>query len=175
MDDSDITILVAIIGLIGVVIGSHLTNRGSTKLYKRQQLKEQKNVAKAIDISFEEFSKEGDFRKLTELYISEKQSTSRNRSYPMFPLYSLEDPYFVFKQDISKFERNLAASIYQFYNDLIKAEMYRLYIKENVKDQSLHPMCEICLIEMKARMISCYNKIPEIRQELKKIHEEFDE
>ncbi len=175
MNDSNIAILGAIIGLVGAIIGSHLTNRTSIKLYEKQQAKELRNIAKSMDISFEEVCKPGNLGKLVELYKSEKQSNIKSKSYPMFPLYSQDDIYFVFKQDISKFEYCLSARIYQFFNDLIKAEMFRLYIVNNFMVEDLQPVCEIYLEEMKAKMISCYDNVPEIRLQLKEIYEEYEE
>lgn len=176
MGDSFTTLLFG--AVIGALLQSVFTYRYSDKLYKEQQLEESKKIAKAMDISFQEYSDDKkEFDNFAKLYRSEKKSQQKSHSYPEFPLYSQDDPYFAFKRDISRFEYSLSANIYQFYTDLIKAEMYRLYIHRKLKDcriMNTNPDagCEIALSEMKSRIISCSDKLPYIQSELKKIYGE---
>lgn len=179
MSDSVTTLLLGTI--IGVIFENMLNYRSSNKLYKEQQLNELKNIAKAIDVSLAEYFN-SEFNTYAEDYKVEKELKLKKPSVtcmfcPIFPLYSVEDPYFVFKHDISKFEHILAADIYQFYNDLIKAEAYRLFIVRNITKEILEsgdspPTVRNAHEEMKAKMISCSDKLPGIRTQLKKIYEE---
>lgn len=50
---------------------------------------------------------------------------------PEHPLYLDNDIYVSFTRDICKFEENLSDGIYEFYNDLFRAETYRSYIQEH--------------------------------------------
>lgn len=186
MEDSVITLLLGTI--IGAVFENLLNYRSSSKLYKKQQLNEIKNIAKAMDISLAEYCKP-DFCKIVEEYKTErldrlKDPTIRTFFLPMFPLYSSDDPYFVFKHDISKFEHNLSADIYQFYNDLIRAEAIRVFIVEKIpliekfcrKNPEANgdgiPSLKFAHEEMKSRLISCSDNISYIRSRLKEIYED---
>ncbi len=153
---------------------------GKSQKYKRvpgtepQLIKsnEIKNNAKAIDIIFAKFSAP-EFQKFAELYKNENHSTSKYNFVPIDPLYLQNDIDFIFRYDISKFDYSLSSAIYQFCDDLSKAENNRLYIEKHKKDPDpgIRTFCVIKYQDMKSTIISCSNKVAGIRYQLKKIYE----
>ena len=133
-----------------------------------------------MDINFESFSN-SELVKYAELYVKQRSKRQPNSFIseeqlyvPIDPLYLPTDIYFTFKHDISKFDYNLSSNIYQFYTDLFKAEMNRHYIQNNNmnRDSGKQMICTIKQQDMEANIISCSNKISNIRLQLKKIYEE---
>lgn len=164
MDDVTVTFFGAIFGSI---VGSFLSYRASVKLFEKQQSAERANIAKAIDISFANQNSE-ELIKYAELYSNEKQKKADFKFYPMQPLYSKDDIYFSFVKDVCKFDYKLSANIYQYFSDLIKADMDRQFIADNCmkSDPGIQILCDMKLASLKKNIISCANKIPYIRQEI---------
>ena len=147
-----------------------LVEDATNDIYKIRQTEEAKNNAKVIDMHLAKYSAP-EFQKIAELYKKENQSTEKTNFYPLYPLYLPNDIDFVVKCDITKFDYDLSSAIYNFYSDLRKAEDCRLYIEENCinQDTRIQTLCVIKFQDMKSTIISCSNKISDIRSQLKEI------
>lgn len=157
------------------MLGSYLSYRGTDMLNKKQQLNELKNIAKAIDINFEHFST-SEVKKYAELYTKRRSNEDPKDPklfVPMDPLYLSTDIYFTFNHDICKFDYKLSSDIYQFYIELFRAEMNRLYINANKMNTKLEVqyLCKFKQKDMEASIIKCGDKISDIQLQLKRIYE----
>jgi len=143
------------------------------KLYNIQKSEKIKDAAKAIDLKFAKFSGPK-YQELVKLFKDKSKSTSKFNF--INPLYSQNDIDFVVHYDISKLDYNLSSEILQFFEDLSEAENARIYIQNNCKnlDPQIQTLCTLEYQNMKFLVVSCINKVAEIRSQLKKIYEKSE-
>lgn len=174
--------ILAILVLIGACIGGYWSYLGSQNAIKNQLKNEQKTVAKVIDIDLKTIY-ESDY--FFEYYSNQKTNPKENIETKFedikLPMKLYEDKtllYFVFSHDIAKLEYNHSSEIYEFYNDLFKADKYWNFVLENtlskrqlcIENQILYDATLERYNDMNALIIKCGDNIQKIRTELKEVY-----
>lgn len=175
---------IAIIGflavIIGAIIGSFFTYTGSYKLWKQQQKKELRTLANAFIIDLERI-----YNSNYEMYINYKEN--RDALVGMIdileyiPFYDKNGAYFLFNNEIYKFDYTLSSELFRFYIKLLSAESQRQFIARYFKNglfdyRKANPRDKLYLDAsydaMKSSIISTEEKILDLRNQLKKIRDE---
>lgn len=115
-----LAIITIIVMIIGVCLGSWLSDQSANNLWHNQQRIEQKNSANA--------------------YISDLTYVNQTLSYydgPVYPpsrifnvLYPSWGLYYSDRQDIQKFDPQLSSDMYDFYYELLTAENERVWLNQ---------------------------------------------
>lgn len=179
--------ILAILVLIGACIGGYWSYRGSQDAIKKQFENEKKTIAKVIDIDLKNiyespyFYKYYDAHKYDDLTKNDAMSIEDIK----LPGKLYDDKtllYYVFTHDIAKLDYNLSSEIFEFYNNLFKADNYWDFVLKNILPYSEQYM--LCIEnkrmqdltlqryhEMKFLIIKCGDKIPELREKLKEVYD----
>jgi hypothetical protein len=166
-------IIAFVAAILGAAIGGYIGYWEANDLYEKQRLSETQNIAKAIDIDMQFIGGSGNFIPFYNYYkyntypsISDSNGTKRVLSAS--PFYNLNNGlYFVFNQDISRFDYKTSSNIYKFYNNLLNAEIDREFIIQYGNTTGMEPAVDLTYSEMKYLIIDCGDNLPKIREELK--------
>jgi hypothetical protein len=157
--------------VMGALVGGICTFLGSYYLSRRTAKSELRNLSKALDIDISNF----------DIYISPYYGFYHLNSFPVEnslvippdPFYDTENGlYFSFNHDISRFDYDLSAELYQFYNEIFMLERDRRFVYSfwNSPDNNLKIQSEMKFLRMRA-LIKYYHekRIPTLRKRLKSV------
>lgn len=127
--------LVAILGLIGAILGGILAYYGSYTLWQEQQISEEHNVAQAMYIDILEISDRFNSSLVyLDLSTTDKRKSGDMSSYIFYdpiPYYSNNGLYFTYSKEISKFDSNLSRDLIEYYTTVMDIEYKRQYINDH--------------------------------------------
>jgi hypothetical protein len=168
----------AIIGFVGAVIGGLLSFLGSYLAYKGHIKGEQRNIATALDIDLKNIHDSSNFNFYYNAYKNDFIETfnikpSQKIVSPQKLYDEINGLYFVFIRDITKFDHALSEEIYTFYNDLFRADFYRVFTKqyENEEYENVEKVVKAQYNLMRALIINCGNNILKIQKQLQKVYD----
>jgi hypothetical protein len=180
--------ILAILVLAGACIGGYWSYRGSQDAIKNQLENERKNIAKIIDLDLKNIYKSIYFN-IHYTYLKDVQNIDTIKNDFRYIRYNekmYNDKtllYNTFIQDIGKLDYTLSSEILEFYSDFFEADNYWTLVFEEKKrnteflsdciaykhDNLRHGIFDIYQ-NMNILIIKCGDKIPELREKLKKVY-----
>lgn len=188
---SVLALIISASAIVATLYGVHTSIDNTNHLYQVQQLDEQKNIAKAIDIDIESIYNSQGFQDYYMTYNNSHYNYSEgyNKHYsdsgdlmPLIssPMYNMNSSlYFVFDHDISQFNYTLSSELYNLYNNLFIAQddwanAMKIQNQQIPLDDSMIIAYQGYLFDLGDRVVKSYNEIPTIHQQLKSIYDSND-